>query len=423
MESKKYSWNEIKHLVKKVNLPLFEIIDEISPTESVTLAKYKYGDIISTPKHYYTPSKNGFTKSDAAEYPYFMSIDKSLESYVECHGEVFKGQVYNPGKLFPTSHELSKYPGFNVRPKSMFYVLAGLRSVSIMPIHSKTENYYNLADTVGLPKDLPPSTFSSHQTIIKKCTDHMESSWLASVLIFDSSWKKQIFTNKKWYKLHIYLLEQSIKTNFAKRSSFFLAHILNDINKNLRLKLSAFSIETLQHMLSIVIGDLPGHRPCIDDSGLPLEDFTSVFLELYKPQNTPIVIEPHTYNPSEEALPLYLSLCCNDYNINELKTYRPLKYLSELSKHTKQLLKSLSNHPLAEGTIYQNLMHILSCSFYSSLGNTENVQSSDQIMKDDNRFFQLYNKHKTTCSHGIAKRSLFAKSLISCNMNYNKINS
>ncbi len=416
-----HDWHDVKEHVKNVNAELYDIIDEISPDLPIKLAKYPYGVKISDVNSYYIPTKDGFKGYDAADYPYFLSLDKKLESYIEYDNHISFGQIYSPGTLFPVSQEMSKYPRFNARPSSIFSLMSGLRNINMMPLHQDNDSYYQLVERHNIDSKLSPKNIKDHQKILSAIIKEKSSDWHCSLLIFDGKWRKNTETNPKWHRLYQYILEQSIKVNFAKRSIFHLNNMLYDITKKRRLKIKPFTIEAIKQLLLIAIGDIPGYRPAIDESGLPVELITNTFNEEYSPLNTPVIIEPHTYNPTEPGAPLYHSLCANDFNINEIKSIRPLQYLSEIANYLTIFFEEFKAHPYARGSIYGKLGDLMACRYYSALGGTEGIADVESLLTDDPRFDDIYDKHQKNSYHGLSKRSIFAKSLVSFTFDANSL--
>jgi hypothetical protein len=414
-------WQDIKHKIRPINLKLFDIIEEISPKLPIKLVKYPYGMKISDPDLYYVPTGSGLDAFNASDYPYFLSLDKNLESYIEYGDAIVPGQVYTPGTFFPVNQEMSKYPKFNTRPGSLFSLMAGLRNISMMPLNQKNDSYYDLVRKFNIDARLSPGNIRDHQEILASIIKEHDTNWHASILIFDEEWKKNIQTNKKWFPLYQYILEQSIRINSAKRNIFYLDYMLFDITKKLRLRIKPFTINAIKQLLLIAIGDIPGFRPAMDDSGAPIKIITETFNTEYEPLNTPIIIEPHTYNPAEPVGPLYHSLFASDFNTNEQKTFRPLKYLAEISDYLDIYLNEFKDHLYSKNSIYGRLADIMMCRYYSSLGSSGNIEETERLQKYDPRFQSLHEKHKLTSRSGLFKRSLFTKALVSFELDTSKL--
>ena len=406
-------WKDIKNSVKNLNHDLFKIIDDISPEFPIYRAKYTYGEVISDHKHFYFPKSANKEPLLSKDSPFCFILDKKLESYLQYKNKVIPHSIYSAGTLIPQNYEIVKYNQIKMRPSDVFYLSSGVRSINILPLHNENEYYDNLAMDFNIDRKLSPRNIVDHHKIITTINDRIKPDWHSDILLFDEKWKHAIFNNKKWEKLKIYILEQSIKVNSSRRNGLYLDHAITDITNDLKVKKKDFSEEMMKYILLTSIGEQIGLKPAVDELGLPVEALTDAFNGSYKPTTTPVIIEPCEYTPSNANYPIYLSIGATTYNLNSQKTLRPLAYLAEISKRLNIFLEEFENHPFTKNTVFAKIKDHMSIKFYSVLGNSDDILESTKLIDDDDRFKILYNRYKGITQYGFAQKSIFTKALIS----------
>jgi len=407
------SWKDVSYYFEKLNQPLYNIIDEISPDLPITLVRYPYGTIISDPNYYFYPTGSGVEPLAAKNSPYCFLIERKVQTFLKHKNKVIPGRIYQPGDFFPQNYEISQFQDISVRPKAIFYLSAGLRNIHMMPMTNDGDSYKKLKKHFNIDIKLSPKNIADHYDILSSINQQAPAKWDCTMLLFDEAWKKKIFTDPKWHKLKEFILIQSIRTNSCKRNAFYLEHAINDITRKYKINNKGLSNEMIKNILYTSIGELLGSRPSSNDEGLPASHLTDIFTKIYHPSTTPVIIEPHNFNLNTDSDPIYISLLASTFNLNDEKTFRPNVYLDEVSHSLETYLEEFKNHPFTTNTIFETLHKQISLKFYSVMGDNRNINSADKLLDDDYRFNQIYNKFKDTVQYGFTKRSIFNKALVS----------
>lgn len=408
-------WDDIRGDVAKINAELFNIIDDISPDLPLYKAYYPYGEIIAD-KDFYLPLKDGKVKIlSGDEFPYCMLMEKKVEAYLP---KTVLGSLYNLGEFFPVNHEIPRSKYFNVRPNSVFSWYSGVRNISILPLQTSNQSYYNMFDKFPALSNYLPHNPVDHFNILKTICN--QNNWLSSILVFGKEWKNNIFNNKKWYLLYQYILENSIKNNSAKRNSNYLDHAIYEIFDQYRVNIKGFSLEMIKLIFSIAVEDARGYKPAVNEEGLPLTAITNGFLENYSPLNSPIIMESYSPSLSAKRETAYIPLYGLDYELGGNKSTTTLVYMQEIHDTLKILLDKFKYHHLTKGTIYSLLEEVMTNRYYTYFGGRSFVKESLRLIDDDTRFKHLYLKYKHV-SPNFCQRSLFTKSMISIDIDINKL--
>ncbi|MDF1760346.1 MAG: hypothetical protein P1U40_07400 [Coxiellaceae bacterium] len=414
-------WNHIKSRVRELNTPLFELIEEINPSDlPITLAKYPYGATISTDKYYFVPDENcKLIAYASSQFPYMFVLDKALELYANEKEKNITRQIYTPGTLFPYNFNSSRAGAMSPRPKSIFTLTSGVRNINVLPIFKINDHYKQLAKYFAINKNLDPANPDDHFNIALQILKKQNSDWRSSVLVFSDEWTKNINENPKWLKLKCFLMEQSIKKNAYSKNQFFLDHALHDNIRDNNLKLTSYSIEIIKQMIYISLGDYPGFKPSTDDTALPLTTLVEPLSSFYL--NTPIIIEPTIQEPKIGNPPIYHALMLNA-SLNST-SFKSSQRLFEIAENFEQILQGLATHLLTKTAAYGQLIDCLECQLYTERGdNHKIIKNALQLLDDDCRFNYHFSDNKVNGDVIIKpfpKRSLFAKALIALSFNSN----
>lgn len=407
-------WRDVREIVSELNSELFEIIDDINPKLPIMRVKYPYGEIISDATRFRLPDELAEHQFPNKEFPYSLLLKGKVETIIPYKNKIIPGTVNSPGDFFPHHYEISRYKNIALRPYGIFILFSGVRSINVMPLMHYNDSYKRLAREFRVPEECRPEKVIDHHTIISSISKSITSDWSAEMLLFDKSWKKEIFQSTKWQRLREYIFKQSIRQNTFKRNLFYLEHAISDINQECDIRMKPFSHEVIKNILAISLGELSGLRPAIDNTGIPLKEVTDALCSVYQPPTTPVIIEPCLYNPARRNnQSIYYSLSASSYNVYDKKSFRPLVYLNEVRDNLPVYLKKFKDHPFTENIIYSELANKYCYSFYSVQGDSRGVCKSSDLLKRDVRFQYIYDLHEENTQYGFSNRSHFTKALIS----------
>ncbi|MDF1761111.1 MAG: hypothetical protein P1U40_11305 [Coxiellaceae bacterium] len=417
------TWKNVKSRVSELNMPLFNLIEEINPKDlPIFLVKYPYGTTISTDRHYFIPDAKGELKPfDIDKFPYMFVLEKALELYADEKEKNITRQIYTPGSFFPYNFNSSRTGAMSPRPKSVFTLCSGVRNINILPIFKMNDHYKQLSKHFTIDKKLNPGNPDDHFNIALQILKQQKSDWHSSVLVFSDEWTKNINDNPKWLKLKCHLLEQCINKNAYSKNQFLLDHAIHDIIRDNNLKLTSYSIEIIKQMIYIALGDYPGFKPSTDDNALPRSTLVELLNNFYL--NTPIIIEPTIQPPKYGNPPIYHALMLSaSINRTSLKSSQRL---FEIAENFDAILQELSTHLLTQTAAYGKLNNCLEYRLYSERGgNHKIIKDSLQLLQHDYRFKYRHANEKENVDEIIKsfpRRSLFAKALISLSYNNNLV--
>jgi hypothetical protein len=414
-------WQDVKDTVKTVNNELFDILDEINPTLKIRELSYKYGDIITDKECYYQrDSDNGKLETlNSDELPLMLMTKGVIEVYLKYGDKRITFDLYEVGDFFPYTNDFefdSKYPA---KPYSIYYYHAGLKNISILPMGSINANYLDLAELYNISPKLNPD-INSHQYHILKSIIKEESEWSCNLLAFDDKWKKEINTNPKWYKLKEYLLKRSLSVHKYRKSTFYADYVMRLVAKKYRTtKNQEYIFEIIKNIILTALGDTIGFAPVVNDEYLPSKLITDRFTSGYGLKFTPAIIAPKKYHYASSESPIYYSLYMNNDTINDVKSIQPSTYLEIIHKVMDYYLYEFSQHEFTKSSAFGMMKDKLSLKYYGQRGvrgEKHYMHDASQLIVDDSRFKQIYNKYNLQTNYTFPRRSNFFRALISISL-------
>lgn len=412
--SRKKQWIDVKHLIKKLNPEVFEILEAIGiDDEPIYEASYEYGFTISDENYFYFIDESGCIKKYTFDnYPYMFLLEKNLELVLESEARRIPNHVYHPGDFMPMTLDL-EYNTFKSKPASPFRLIAGSESVTFMPMIKHGHSFSRLQNAYGI-ENIDIENTTNHFKVIYKIAQQPECKWRAKLLVFSSDIKSKILSYPSWVKLKLFLYEQTIRLSSFQQNTLYLDYALTEIIARRKLNLRPFTIELIKQIILISIGCSVGFKPLTDESDFPTKFIGNAILPFYN-INTPVFIGPtYGYRKGEKS---YLPISYFQHSLNDPKRFRPSYYLNEIVKNIDTILEDLSHHKLLNECIYQDLHKKLKLLFYSSrTEENSDIRSIKSIGLDDNNFAKIKNTYPK-CKLGIASKSSFSNALISIELN------
>ncbi|WP_203384406.1 hypothetical protein [Cysteiniphilum marinum] len=414
-------WDEVKHHVKKINPKLYEIIDEINPDLKIQKIQYNYGDMICDQTKYYQKSK-GFNENilDASEMPLLLLMDGMLELYMEFNQKVITYDIYKPGDFFPYSQDCEFEFAYPSKPYSIYFLHAGLRNISILPMVEINTDYLQLAEMYNINPSLNPEINSNQYLILKELIKNETSAWNCNLLAFDKHWKHEIKNNIKYYKLKEYMKDQALLTHKYRKSSFYADYVMRNMAKKYKgMRNQEYIFEVIKNIILTSLGDIIGFAPVTDDVSLPKNLISDKFIKGYGEKFTPAIIAPYKYNYSKDSLPVYYSLYLNNDTIHETKSFQPSAYMEIIHNVIDFYLTEFANHELTKSFAFGMMKDNLTLKYYAQRGNRGDknyLSDASKLLVDDIRFKNLYDEYNTLSNYHFPKRSNFMRALISIDL-------
>ncbi|WP_203249785.1 hypothetical protein [Cysteiniphilum marinum] len=404
-------WSDIRLHIKEINEEIFNLIDGKDYKPPIYEVFYKYGDIISDAENFYLPDENGYVKTlDALEIPFFLSIDKNLEIFLESSDRFIPDTIYYKGDFFPKIAGFSK-EHLRTIPKSPYTWVAGLRNIIINPISQITRHYSNYVTTHNLGTQIDPDNPSEHFEILKSVTNNINTKWFYRAYIFPNEWREIIENDSRWTDFRIYLLQRENEVDRFRANTIFLDYALNEIILNQKITIKPYTLELIKQIISISLGFSPSLKPCLDDSGMPSYEFIKDYKNHYSSKSFSFIFEPSYLKTKDDILYFSIS-AANSFLVKKKTTIKPIIYLEEIDKSIDIILDGLSKHVLTKDSEYGMLKKHLKLGFYSSQGGKNRIQKVEIMYKKDHSFEKIRNVYHFDKDIPFNQRSIATQAII-----------
>jgi hypothetical protein len=403
-------WIDVKQHIKELNLDLYNLIDHINPDLPILEMSYSYGQLITDQNYYYHPENGEIRKYHTSELPYFLSIDKKVEIFLESISRIIPDTIYSKGDFFPKGSNLGQKE-IKTRPESPFLWASGIRNILIAPINEDTTYYSNYKKKYDINDEINPDQYIHHYNIVKHVLEKNKSNWCSRMYAFPHEWQYNISNNKKWLDFKVYLLRQEIELERFRSNLMFLDYALHEIVAQKKISIKSYTLELLREICLVSLGGVPAYCPSIDDQGVPSREFIDDYIRNYSNRYIPVIYETRYIQDADNCvyIPLHVS---NNFLLNSKKV-RITLYLNELSEYIDIIFNGLSKHPLTQESDFGKLKSNTKVTVYSSQGSGKNIKSSDNLVLDDYRFKLLNERYSNLTIDGFNKRSIFNHALIS----------
>jgi hypothetical protein len=398
-------WQDVEAEVRAVNNTFASLIHKLKPSKNCTVFKaiYPYGAKIFHDGLFNLPLANGTTipitshlvpsniKTKLAYNPLPVSLilKNNCEVYAETQNHFTPFRIYQPGEVFGTwelfEPEQSKLPVCN------WDISAGARSVIMLPkiainySHNKLRAKYNF----NLP---PPSTFANQHELFTKLAQHSNfpEKWSSTVLFFSKEWVEQEndFMHL-WSLFKYYLLRESWNQAFYLRNQLGISLLWQSLAAEMQKMTSKprnYIIETVKKLIMIGIGTDPAFAPAHNSSSLPIKGLQSIYINDYKIEQLPTIMEPRYLYNIKDSLPVYYSLQCPtllqypskyDTSRSAMQDLETIKQLIDLLK------EKLKKDNLRESALIEHLQFDY---FHTENDPYRVMHLSDDLPKTDSRF-------------------------------------
>ncbi|WP_419420752.1 hypothetical protein ACNVED_05515 [Legionella sp. D16C41] len=417
MELRKIYWNEIRKTVKNIDVKFTQLVDELGPGNNypLYLASYHYGETIgdskgtilkddlgqfyhlgdsNTPKDIFKNLSYGIKNS-----PLMMILDKKFEWFISDHQKHTSFPIYveGPGFFIGTRQLIAEKASRTSISSSIMSCTAGSRSVFMLPnIGNQKKHMYlqrQLGITCSTPKDI-----QNHWEVFKEISLLSKSTWRANVLFFSSKWIDSLKNNSKWIHLQKYLIEKMIKSWEHDKNYFFYNFAFSKAQETYNILSNPYLNETTKHILGIALGANLGYKPATDNFSIPLDEIQLAYQEIYRIQQTPILLEPDKFDIyNKPQLPIYYSLqkpfiCLEKQTKTETRALANLHSLIRMINKLYAFLEAQQNGDY-KGTLFQEITGKIKFTyFHHSPGQDDKCKSnfiinnSSEIAKQDTRF-------------------------------------
>lgn len=416
--AEKTCWSEIKHKIKELNPLFYENLAAVNPSDDLRLliVKYPYGFKMSDEKAFYMPKGyedhlegNGFDK----KAPLTFVLENQIEYYFDTSHNHVPWRIHSPGDFFPATVHVELEGGLRFHPRSIFTVTSGIRDITLLSLHSTTNDFYNLRRKYEIPVELSPANPLNHFGICKRIIEKEGIEWDSTVLLFAKEWRTEIDNNPSWQPFRTYMFENSLMTYRVHRSMIFLDHAIHDITRSLDFKFRPFAHEIIKQTIMISTGSAPGFRPATNNTGFPVDALSSALKSASRELlSYPIFMQASMMIKETRQEYIYNSITYNTMTQYEQKLNLNT-YLNEIMMHLKDYLMHFREHLLTRGTVYADLYKVLEIIPCSTRGSSiHNIKKCAEMYEIDPSFWYPRDTLKLQARYGAPINAQFCKGFL-----------
>lgn len=307
----KLAWEKARTSVAAVNPELARLIDVISPDHSFPLFKvsYPYGSKIIKSGVLQLPNKKGTFVSlhdlgiseqikthlgyNFGTNPVSLLLNKTVEIFfilgnktIPLYGLIPPGEIFSTWKVLSIADSHS--------PAFLWDMTAGARSIFMLPKisenggHTRIRKHYNVKSTK--PAALLEQWFTFREIAN---SPHFKTSWQTEILFFGKKWFDRLL-DKRFSAFRLYLYEKAWESSNYFRHQFIWNLIFSLIQERRHLKFDPYIANTVEHLLGIGLGVMPGFKLATNDIAAPIKKIMQAYREIYRLQKyEPLMFHPH----------------------------------------------------------------------------------------------------------------------------------
>ncbi len=405
------SWNEIKATVQQLNPEFYEAIEEVRPDPRLKLyiLEYEYGQKITDVHNFYFPDGTAISKSTKFGIPQMFLLEGMIELFIETNTSRVPWELFNPGKVFP----MVMYTDESMKSKfssNNSALTAGIRSSYMLQLHAFNEYYANLKKYYQIPNEYKPTNPLDHHKIFHEIAKKEHSPWRVKVLMFEKKWLEHIWENPQWLPLRSFFYKHAFKMASPWYWSLMFNQAIRDITRTYEFKLKDYSEDIIKQIIFSAAGVLPAFIPAYDERALPLHTIAKSFNEFYNTHNLPVIM--HAWRSDDAGETRYLPIAQNTVTTYDVKTYRPLIYLTEIKQYLPEYLKALGTHPLTCDVIYKQMQEHLKTNYYSEKGVEAEGILPARALQNDPRIIKAYEQYRVRSDQTFPERAPFLKAFV-----------
>ncbi len=301
------SWAEVKQDVRNVNPTLYDIIENMTQSQSLKLIKghYTYGSDI------YEANKIVEQELGTLLSPLMLQMDKSCERYLTAGDRVIPLDLYSPGNLIGLDQSVSILNQTPKKPQPN--ISAGARSAFMLPKITDARAHKRLNNNFQFNLN-PPTDISEHWHIFKAITSHIshrQDPWHTTLLLFPQEWLQKAL-EEKWLEFQNFILLEALKElelyNFHNGICGTWEIFANTIRCR-NLKPGPYLTDTIKHILMISENYIPGYKIINNDENiLPSHCIQHAYSEVYQLKDyAPFLMAPSKIS-AQNSNAIYYSL-------------------------------------------------------------------------------------------------------------------
>ena len=393
-------WCDIRNEVRKINIELANICDNINPDKKYPLykIKYPYGAKIVDNGCFNLPTLTGgvlpltdiSVSNQLKEQLGYCHIPLSLvmhnnnEVFIDVRDRTIPLNFFEPGDLFGVFESVAALVGTILQPR--WSVTAGARSVFMIPKISDKVGHGRLKKELGINCEASNS-LNEQWSIFTQIVNsgHMPNNWYNEILIFGKAWMDSECKDFNWLKFQQYLF----KTNWAQSKLIMdstefgmLWADFSEVIAKHGLKPRLYIIDTVKHLTTIASGSGVAFKPSENEASMPASFIQEVYLNVYNLKNyIPTLMQPSKLATREQ---LYYSLGHPTTLESSPISHSALSIIED-QRQVRLLLNLLCKtmNKSSNSTINHNIKYSF---FHSDLDKYGEISDSINIQSHDERF-------------------------------------
>lgn len=346
-----YTWEAARQWVVDGNPELVQIIDKISPGDDFKLyrASYYYGDMVDDGQ-FSVRSDNGlqalakidrsnnFAKElmySQGSIPAGIVLEGCMELFMDSGSKIMTKRIFKKGDAFALWRKMDGSKE-SLHPLYLMYLSAGVRSIFMLPnigdhiSHANFRREYNL--NIAAPKNL-----LEHWRVFKALANQQPrgENWRLRLLLFFEKWFEKIHGDDPvWDSLRVYFYKKMWQKTAYWRNQVFYDYNFSLAQNRCNLKPNPYLMDTLKHLLAVMVSALPGFSANGNDDCAPISFIKKAYIECYQLKDyIPTILHPAYFDDDEENLfyslqfPTTLVFSPKSNQANNLQQLRELQHL------------------------------------------------------------------------------------------------
>ena len=311
MDIEKIDWNTARKLLieSTVDQTLINVIDQcVNNSSYFYVAQYRYGEkIIDKGRLLLSDTLPNSVKVDlmynAESHPLSVVLAGCSELFLDNNHNIIPYALFTQGQIVSSWLALDDFDN-SYHPRFIWDMIAGVRSAFLINSINRERNHNNLCKQLNLALS-KPNNLREHFNLFKDITDKYCDDWCFKTLIFPKPIIDHLKTQWELFRLH--LIERAWSSSSYLRNSVLWNSIYSVLASQLNLRVSAYDLSCIKHIIGVATGNTLGFEPCVDERYMPIAVIQKSYYEHYglaQFNQVPAIMIP-AYK--KQAIPIYYS--------------------------------------------------------------------------------------------------------------------
>jgi hypothetical protein len=410
----KLTWEQARVDLMRVNPEIVKIIDAIGPGSEYSLYKmrYPYGQEIIKGSKFHMPDEDGqllpiddpklkaYYHDLSYNYmanPVSIILNGSAELFFSSMGRTTLMGLVPKGLIFGTTMLLDGATCHH--PLFLWSMAAGARSLFMLPKISDAVGFNYLKRHFHLSANKPENLLD-HWDVFRQIANSksIDKPWLMEVIFFGRKWFDTM-RDPAWISFHRYLLDNAWQRTGFFRNQVYWDLIFSLVDSKASAKIPAYISRTVQHLIYLGAGALPGYAPAVNDDDAPISLIQQAYLEIYRLKNYyPIIMQPTALARDPQARPIYYSLqfpSALEFIQKSTVGSSTISDLADVQLILERYIKLLNDMPLNLGnTPVTDMLKVVKFDFFhSDVESYPTIRPAAEIPVEDTSFTKIKVPH------------------------------